>query len=317
MPLYFIGWNIGYLRGLEDKQYPKKIRTPLFSHNVSKITAFDFFFGNGSRLLSPTEHFKRLQKKMRRKLQTIEFKDMKSVANYKPIGPTHVILNDHRVELYGLFDDYYTDRYLQAIRCDLMPGLNNLYRFNSNQLNSEAISVVAHIRAGDLIASKGVYSRRNSRIQNLESYFKAFHVIQKMFPNAKLFAYTSTVDPDSEFDRLLTEKFEERGIKIHLDSELGDIRDVTDSAIKSFASLIRADILLLAKSSFSHVAGIYNPNCVVYEEYSGPFRVFWESYLPRRWIGLKNVSFEVENEILLQEKLPLCLQHRQSKICDY
>lgn len=296
--------------------YSKRLKAPLVSHNVSKIKVFDFFFGNGSRFLHPTGHFRNVKNSENNQFKTIEFDTMDGISQYRGDSPAHIVLKHHRVDLEGDFDKYFTASYLNALRCDLLPGLE---KFNNKRhaMNTHGpLKVVAHFRSGDLIADRNVRSRRGSRIQAIESYFDMFKTVRKLYPDALLSAYTSSIQPNSDYDKYLLTSFNSRGIELTIDSELGDVQTVTSRTLSTFSRLIEADILLLAKSSFSHVAGFHNPNCILYEEYTGEFKLFWESYLPKRWIQLKNSSFEIENSELLKEHLPDCVRSRPRTFCE-
>ena len=165
--------------------------------------------------------------------------------------------------------------------------------------------------------NSSVRSRRNSRIQELQSYFAVFETVRQLYPDAMLSAYTSTVQPNSDYDKNMVKQFTSRGIQLIIDSELGDVQSVTDRTLSTFSRLIEADILLVAKSSFSHVAGFYNPNCIIYEQYTGEFKLFWETYLPKRWIRLRNSTFKAENSKLLKDRLRRCVLSLPNDFCDH
>lgn len=290
--------------------YPKRVRNPLIAHNVSKVRTLDYLFGDGSRFTAANAYLNYLQKI--HPLKSVEFPSMSDVHAYSAVGPVHVLLRHHRIDLPGSVDSYYTPAFLNAIRCDFAPALKRS-SVGVEAGQAEGVYVVAHIRTGDLVRSAGELSRRSSRMQNLESYFQVFDAIRKIYPQAHFFALSSTVNPHSKFDQQLIREFSDRGVEIRIDSELGDVESVTSSTLDTFSLMATADILIMAKSSFSHVAGFYNPNCVIYEEYTGGFNLFWENSLSHRWIALKNDSYQAENAFKLEEKLPHCLMQRKGR----
>lgn len=289
----------------------------LISHNVSKIKAFEFFFGTGKRLMEPSHHFVLLNQSESPPMRTLVLKNISDVKNFTGSNPTHLKLKTHKFPLTSpSIDECYSPDFLNRIRCDVFPGLSHFNPPASIQsLNSSKINVIAHFRAGDLLSDQSVQSRKNSRIQSLDSYLSTFEAIQALYPTARLRVLSSTMHIDVEFDNMLTREFESRGIEVQMDSEFGEVEVVTNRTLRSFALLAQADILIMAKSSFSHVAGLYNPNCVVYEEYNGPFELVWNNYFPRRWIGLKNNTFGHENADYLRQMLPLCMQARPQSFC--
>lgn len=318
------GWNFGALYGLNRKRNAG-YRSNLVSHNLDKVMVFDFFFGNGSRLLSVPG-----DSSTGKSGRVVKFDNFEEVYNFTAPVASTVYVNNSIVRLLDAgIDAYYTPDYLNEIRCDLAPQLSAVLKSKNTVRVTEAITVAAHVRTGDLIWSKeGLVgemapssdSRKHSKLQSLDGYFSTFDSIQSIlrsigYKKVDLLAFTSSVSPNNQFDKNMTTEFRKRGIRLTIDSEAGAINEVTGRAIDTLSQLITADILILASSTFSHIAGFYNPNCVLYEKYDRPIPVFWQHYMLPGWIELMNATYVAQNREILNEKIPHCLRSKFTADC--
>lgn len=306
------GWNFGTLYGAK-RVHNGVNRSALISHNLNKVRVLDFFFGNGSQLFSGLTHSI---------ANVARFDLFEDTYGYAPPEDTHIVVNASIARLLDYpVDTYYTEDYLTALRCDVAPRLDAVLKNGTAGTAKDSITVAAHVRTGDLVWGRGGAvskvapssdTRKHSKLQSIEGYFATFRslkdILQSMgHTHINIVAYTSTIRPNSEFDRSMQEEFRRRGIQLIIDSEVGDSESVAAQTISTLAKMMTADVLLLASSTFSHVAGFYNPKCVIYETYDRPYQVFWQTYSPNRWIELGNSSFAKENRRILQERIPQCL----------
>ncbi|CAK0898551.1 unnamed protein product [Prorocentrum cordatum] len=67
-----------------------------------------------------------------------------------------------------------------------------------------------------------------------------------------VFSSTEQKLPSSSFD-----EYRSKGLTVHLD---GDV-------LEAWSNFARADVLVMARSSFSHVPAFFNDKCVVYQPY--------------------------------------------------
>jgi len=142
-------------------------------------------------------------------------------------------------------------------------------------------AVAVHVRRGDVAAN-------NSRRHTPDSwYFTMVSRIRKTMPDADVHVFSSLEGKheDSEFD-----EYRKRGMTVHLDE-----MDIA----KPWAQLARADVLVMAKSSFSHVPALLSNGCVLYEEYWHRPQTNWVVIKPGQESG--EPSYD-------DEKLEDCLQ---------
>ena len=70
--------------------------------------------------------------------------------------------------------------------------------------------------------------------------------------------------------------YEKNGITLRVSVE--ESKTATLDAIEAYYHFIKADVFIMARSSFSNVAAFYNPNCVIYT------RSFYKPL--RKWIEI-------------------------------
>mmetsp|Transcript_119475 Transcript_119475/g.381170 ORF Transcript_119475/g.381170 Transcript_119475/m.381170 type:complete len:142 (+) Transcript_119475:508-933(+) len=107
--------------------------------------------------------------------------------------------------------------------------------------------VAVHLRRGD---AKGM----EYRLTGDDWYFRAVAAIRKQVPDASVHIFSSTegVYKASDFDG-----YRARNMTVHLDADV----------LSDWAWMSSAQVLVIAKSSYSHVPAWLNPNCVVFQPY--------------------------------------------------
>mmetsp|Transcript_22088 Transcript_22088/g.57660 ORF Transcript_22088/g.57660 Transcript_22088/m.57660 type:complete len:412 (+) Transcript_22088:114-1349(+) len=142
------------------------------------------------------------------------------------------------------YQQYWNPPFMKALRESAVGLYSQPLVYSSN-----VPAVAVHVRRGDV-------SQNDTRRHTPDSwYFKLVSRIRKTMPDADVHVFSSLEGKheDSEFD-----EYRKRGMTVHLDE--------TDIA-KPWAQLARADVLVMAKSSFSHVPALLSNGCVLYEEY--------------------------------------------------
>jgi hypothetical protein len=120
--------------------------------------------------------------------------------------------------------------------------------------------IAIHIRRGDVSESQN-----NTRYVPLSYYQDVFDKLSLLYPNPYFFIFTE-ITPGNKDEFL---EFEKKNENLPL-KLMPDI----DTLI-TLEYLIEADVLVMSKSSFSYVAGLYNENDVYYMD-------FWHAKL-NRW----------------------------------
>lgn len=182
----------------------------------------------------------------------LKFKKVKySFLLYKKENTLYSLSNCHS------FTDKFSYEYLSIIG-----SLRNKYFKNNKSSPEESLIICIHIRRGDV-------SINNSN---------SFRYTHNQFLVEKLKTISQLLDSNAVH------------YKIHIFSQ-GRLPDFTDfepfnpvyylnyDEFETFNSLVGANILLMAKSSFSYMAAILNQGIVLYEP-------FWHSALPG-WINMQ------------------------------
>jgi hypothetical protein len=154
-------------------------------------------------------------------------------------------------EKFGLIVYDYGMPKLQQIKKNIP-----LPEYNKNQ----NVNIAIHIRRGDIEKTD------QGRYISLDIYQKHINILSSQIPNANIFIFTQiTPENKDEFDAF---QIQNPTVKI-----LADIDIIT-----TLEYLIKADILVMGKSSLSYVAGLYNTNLVIYNSFG---------HMPiKRWYGL-------------------------------
>ena len=154
------------------------------------------------------------------------------------------------------FADCYVDAYVHVAR--------QTVNKKASRLDNNGLVVGVHVRRGD-VNSKDHPDRYTPNEVLVES-IKAIQLKCSEFGKSANFTIFS------EGSRSDFVEFEAIGCNLDLNSE----------PTKVLRRLSEVDILFMAKSSFSYVAALYNPNVVIYEKFWHPKR--------KNWVSFDNVS---------------------------
>lgn len=219
--------------------------------------------------------------------------------------PTVIRWNSQGWMLKRYYDD---SRFVTFIRRGALCGIfrslmhSNLFHhpdmFRHSEKRRDIVAypliVTAHLRLGDAFIDP-------YRFPVFDLYRQVFQLVQQLQPTAEFHIFTS-LEPRFPFNEtFILQHFIGMNISVHIDEEssLSATSDVT----RAIAHMAVADVLLTARSSFSYLAGLLNPNCVIYQ----PFYAHYYRPLPN-WIELPDNSSDADviaNTILTQ--LPNCL----------
>jgi hypothetical protein len=149
--------------------------------------------------------------------------------------------NTHRLS------EFYTPKFLSELREGFVWRQPLVFKPSS-------MSIAIHVRRGDVADAGGMDEAQNWRITSDQWYFSLMKHLKWHWPGADMHVFSSLEGrwQDSDFD-----SYRQKGATVHLD---GDTTEV-------WAHFSSADVLVMAKSSFSHVPAFVNPNCVIYQPY--------------------------------------------------
>jgi hypothetical protein len=145
--------------------------------------------------------------------------------------------NTHRLS------EFYTPKFLSELREGFVWRQPLVFKPSS-------MSIAIHVRRGDVDVDPRNAWRRTSD----QWYLSLIEQLKLQWPGADMHVFSSMEGQwqDSDFDI-----YRQKGATVHLD---GDTTEV-------WAHFSSADVFVMAKSSFSHVPALVNPNCVVYQPY--------------------------------------------------
>uniref|UniRef100_A0A6C0DLQ4 Glycosyltransferase n=1 Tax=viral metagenome TaxID=1070528 RepID=A0A6C0DLQ4_9ZZZZ len=164
-----------------------------------------------------------------------------------------LLILDHA---YNIFDKKPND--YEIIMPLLREIKQTLYLPEYNKSNK---NIAIHIRRGDV----SQYSN-NNRYVDLSCYQTIINKLADKYKNGNLFIFTEISNNNKEEFENFIIKNKNNNINIKLMADL-DI-------LLTLEYLIKADVLVMSKSSFSYIAGLYNNNEIYYMD-------FWHSKLDR------------------------------------
>ena len=151
-----------------------------------------------------------------------------------------------------------------------------LLRHRTDFFRSRHLKVAIHLRRGDILRTTRSWWPGKDRMVPDSLYMNLLRLLRQLLGSATeihIFSVTSKSFPSRSFN-----SYRHLGAQVHLD---GDI-------LEDWAHMAQADVLIVAPSAFSWVAGLLNSKCVVALK-SYPF-----GYLPK-WIRLSDDLNEADH----------------------
>ncbi len=145
--------------------------------------------------------------------------------------------------------------------------------------SDEGLRIAIHLRRGDVSPTQHA-DRYTPDDKILELIDWLQNSMQPVSPRPELHVY-------SQGSAEAFKAYAQRGCHMHLD----------DDALNDLLAMSKADILVIAKSSFSYVAGLLNQGLVIYEP-------FWHTP-PAHWISIHEVE-HVKTALSANQKLHYC-----------
>ena len=136
----------------------------------------------------------------------------------------------------------------------------------SQQRVIRVIRVVTHLRMGDAATNPQFIAKTLP----FSFYYKLFALIHRTCRQCVFSVFTSVQSPThrgmlQEFQRGLATLFQREGIRVSLFVDQEYTPAATSDALDTLAHMTSADVLITAKSTFSHVAALLNPvGCVLF-----------------------------------------------------
>ena len=183
--------------------------------------------------------------------------------NFKLVAGETALINDDCTGLPLRKDLFLLNQpFLQRLR-QSTTLLDRPTKYFSGQLR-----IAIHLRRGDILQTTRKWWPGPDRFVPDAMYAGLLSLLGGLFGAAEIhiFSTSSSNFPNASFNR-----YRLRGVHVHLD---GDILD-------DWAHMAQADVLVVAPSGFSWVAGLLNSRCVV------TFKSFPWGYLPH-WIQLND-----------------------------
>jgi len=232
----------GVLQGLQDRE----------SHEVHIGKTLQDLFG-----LSSDENLLVLRSSLHGPVRVISQDELEDHRRYP--ASANVLFNTTTPQYWiGAEDygDFLNPGFLRALTAQVMPGMMPRVAF----FKPGAPSVAMHIRRGD------VTSEDTSRYTPDEWYLRTAELIREALPDADIHAWSSTegsAQTIADFHNFISS-----GIIVHLD---GDPLD-------AWAHFAAAQVLVLARGTFSRVPALLSSGCVVYQRGAPP------DYVLPRWV---------------------------------
>lgn len=182
---------------------------------------------------------------------------------------------------------------------------NYFSRNKSKLFNSSAsaypttVNVAIHVRRSDITATSG-----EGRFVPDEYYLVLIETVKSLYPSARfhIFMSANLMHDIAE----LTANFSAPYIEVHADVEYDgeggkSNAKTTEEAILAMAHMIKADVLITGKSTFSLLPGYFNTNCVIYMPFAA--YVGFDD-----WIRLPDFADVNGTKEIIRYKLPRCFE---------
>lgn len=232
----------GMLQGLPERE----------SHDVHIAKTMQDFFG-----LSSDDNILVLRSSLHGPIRLIPKDDLEDHRRYP--ASANVLFNTTTPQYWIGAEDYgnfLNPVFLRALTAQVMPGLMPRVAL----FRPGAPSVAMHIRRGD------VSSGDANRYTPDEWYLQTARLIREALPDADIHAWSSTEGSEQTITDF--KNFTDNGIAVHLD---GDPLD-------AWAHFAAAQVLVLARGTFSRVPALLSSGCVVYQRGAPP------DYVLPRWV---------------------------------
>jgi hypothetical protein len=208
--------------------------------------------------------------------KTLEDIDLKTIKTRRVKYPFLIRKRENTLYLVSNCHSY-TDKFAKGYKTITQSLRFKYWNFKekiNDGVEKKKLKICVHIRRGDVSESE------NSFRYTKNSYLtKKIEVVYKTILS---FGLTPSLFIFSQGVRANFKEFERFDPKYYLNHD----------DFQTFNHLVEADILIMAKSSFSFVAALLNEKIVLYEP-------FWHSPLPG-WINMKNSEASVENSLKKQ-----------------
>jgi hypothetical protein len=158
----------------------------------------------------------------------------------------------HIVRHCHLFGDFFPERY-PALISETNAGPVGAYCVRRPRLRGDPLNIVLHLRRGDIVHRDGSV-RLAHRYTNTSDALRTLTEIRLVTEGLGI---PSNLHIVTDGDPSGYEAWEGIGAKF----------SIGGSPFQAFCQLLAADILVIAKSSFSYVAGLFSPGIKVYEPF--------------------------------------------------
>lgn len=164
----------------------------------------------------------------------------------------HKYQNLNESTLMKIFMPYIIFEADLKIYAKTMPYLKSILQsqprsFYSNNDNNNKTNIAVHVRRGDILEKKNAV-----RYTSSEDAYKIIKNLNILYSNCSIFIFTEmTENNKNEFKEIISENS-----NVFLKADI--------DVLSTFDHLIQADVLILSKSSFSHLAALYNTKGIVY-----------------------------------------------------
>ena len=166
--------------------------------------------------------------------------------------------------------------------------------------NNKNINIAIHIRRKDVTPTKNI-----DRYVSLDSYQEIINRLKCRYPNGNIFIFTEV----NQADRYEIDELQNRNPDIKIMANI-DI-------ITTLEYMIKADILIMAKSSFSFIAGLYNKNTVYYIDFHHSKIDRWHNLRELITTFISGIGFHEISKFSLCPRYPQYFDYRIVEKDDY